>query len=105
MTDHAKKPKHYQLLKERYPEYCAAVEKLGKTVRAAGPLDEKTGHLIQLAAAVGVRSEGSVHSHTRRAMEAGATPEEIRHAVILLTSTVGYPLVAAALSWINDITG
>jgi 4-carboxymuconolactone decarboxylase len=104
-TDQSQVPKHHLLLKERYPEFCAAAEKLGTAARAAGPLDIKTGHLIQLAAAVGVRSEGSVHSHTRRALEAGATSEEIRHAVVLLTSTVGYPLVAAALSWVDDVIG
>ncbi len=102
-TDSSHRPKHYQLLKERYPEFCAAAEKLGTTARDAGPLDIKTGHLIQLAAAAGVRAEGAVHSHTRQALEAGATSEEIRHAVILLASTLGYPLVAAALSWVDDV--
>lgn len=49
-----------------------------------------------------MRSEGAVHSHVRRALEAGATPEEIYHAVMLLTSTIGFPNVAAALSWAED---
>jgi len=44
-----------------------------------------------------------VHSHARRALAAGATPEEIQHAVIALTSTIGFPNVMAALSWINDV--
>jgi alkylhydroperoxidase/carboxymuconolactone decarboxylase family protein YurZ len=66
-------------------------------------LDEKTGHLIQLAAAAASSSEGAVHSHVRRALEAGAQPDEIRHAVILLTSTIGFPRVAAALSWVDDV--
>ena len=57
---------------------------------------------MQLAAAAAIRSEGSVHSHARRATEAGATPEEIHHAILLLTSTIGFPTVAAALSWIDD---
>jgi len=104
-TDESKLPKHYVSMKERYPELSAAVEGLGSAARAAGPLDIKTAHLVQLAAAAGVRSEGSVHSHTRRALEAGATPDEIRHAVVLLTSTIGYPLTAAALSWVDDVLG
>jgi len=96
-------PEHYVSVRKRYPNVCAALEGLGAAVRQAGPLDSKTGHLIQLAAAAGTRSQGSVHSHVRRAMEAGATPEEIRHAVVLLTSTIGYPAVAAALSWVDDV--
>ncbi len=101
--DKPKLPEHYVSIRKRYPNVCAALEGLGAAVREAGPLDIKTGHLVQLAAAAGSRSEGSVHSHVRRAIEAGATPEEIRHAVILLTSTIGFPAVAATLSWVEDV--
>jgi AhpD family alkylhydroperoxidase len=97
------KPKHYHRLAKRYPEYTAAVEKLGETVRKAGPLEPKIAELIQLAAAATARSEGSVHSHARRALKAGATADEIHHAILLLTSTIGFPAVSAALSWIDDI--
>ncbi len=98
-----KPPEWYRLLQKRHPQYMAAVEELGKVARQAGPLDEKTAHLIQLAAAAAIRSEGAVHSHVKRAAEAGATAEEIRHALILLTSTIGFPNVAAALSWAEDV--
>lgn len=36
-------------------------------------------------------------------LQAGATPEEVRHAVIVLTSTIGFPTVAAALAWLDDM--
>lgn len=101
--DKPKLPEHYVSVRKRYPKVCAALEEVGTAVREAGPLDIKTGHLIQLAAGAGIRSEGSVHSHVRRAIEAGATPEEIRHAIVLLTSTLGYPAVAATLSWVEDV--
>jgi alkylhydroperoxidase/carboxymuconolactone decarboxylase family protein YurZ len=78
---------------------------LGETVRQAGPLDLKTSHLVQLAAAAAIRSEGAVHSHVRRALQAGARPEEIYHAVILLTSTIGFPNTSAAMSWVFDVMG
>ena len=96
-------PNLYVSIRQRHPKYIAALEQLGSAVREAGPLDQKTSQLIQLAGAAAIRSEGSVHSHTKRALAAGATPEEIRHALILLTSTVGYPNVAAALSWVEDV--
>jgi 4-carboxymuconolactone decarboxylase len=44
-----------------------------------------------------------VHSHVRRAKAAGASPEEIYHALIALTSTIGFPTVSAALSWAYDV--
>lgn len=96
-------PDHYRNVRKQHPDYMKAVEALGKATHKAGPLDDKTAHLVQLAAGVSLRSEGAVHSHTRRALDAGATPEEVRHAVILLTSTVGFPTVNAALSWVEDI--
>ncbi|MEN8257179.1 MAG: carboxymuconolactone decarboxylase family protein [Thermodesulfobacteriota bacterium] len=95
--------KQYNKLKERHPKFMEALEELGKAAKQAGPIDEKTAQLIQLAAATANRSEGAVHSHTRRALEAGASSEEIYQAILLLTSTVGFPNVTAALSWAGDV--
>jgi len=96
-------PKHYSTVMSKHPKLNQALEALGKALREEGPLDEKTAQLIQLAAAAGIRSEGSVHSHAKRALAAGATPEEIRHALFLLVTTIGFPTVMAALSWVNDV--
>lgn len=96
-------PRWYSKTREQYQAYFKALENLGETVRRQGPLDEKTSHLIQLAAAAAIRSEGSVHSHTRRAIKAGATPDEIYHTIMLLTSTIGFPTTSAALSWVHDL--
>jgi len=93
----------YTSIRERYEELADAVENLGKAARASGPVDEKTSHLIQLAAAAAIRSEGSVHSHVRRAIEAGAKKDEVYHTLILLTSTIGFPAVSAAMSWADDV--
>jgi 4-carboxymuconolactone decarboxylase len=100
---HDKVPEWYARTTEKYPQFAKALENLGETLRKEGPLDEKTAHLIQLAAATAIRSEGAVHSHARRALQAGATPEEIHHAILLLTSTIGFPSTSAALSWVNDL--
>ncbi len=97
------KPAHYQKVKKAFPEYITIMEKLGEAAGNAGPLDEKTAHLIQLGAAVTNKNEGAVHSHTRQLMELGANPQEIHHAIILLTSTIGFPTVMAGISWANDI--
>ena len=99
----AKPPKHFNQLTKRYPEYMAALEKLGETAKQSGPLDAKVAELVQLAGAAATRSEGAVHSHSRRAKSLGATREEIHHTLLLLTSTVGFPTVSAALSWVDDV--
>lgn len=98
-----KLPRHYRSERAQHKEFMEAVEDLGRVIRKQGPIDEKTGHLIQLAAAIAIHSEGSTHSHVRRALACGATPDEIYHAIILLTSTIGFPTVAAALSWAEDV--
>ncbi|HEY5715200.1 MAG TPA: carboxymuconolactone decarboxylase family protein [Psychromonas sp.] len=97
----AQLPYHYESMRQRYPDLSDALADLGSAVRKAGPIDLKTGHLIQLAAAAAIRSEGAVQSHTRQALEAGAADEEIQHAVLLLISTIGFPAVSAALSWVD----
>ena len=98
------KPKNYQVMESEHPEFMKAVSELGRSTRAEGPLDAKTVELIQLAAAAALRLEGAVHSHVRRALNEGASREEIHHALIVLTSTMGFPSVAAAMSWARDIT-
>lgn len=101
MTD-TTRPRVYQRMMERMPAFIAAIDNIGSIIRQAGPLDEKTIQLIQIAAAAAIRSEGAMHSHVRRAQDAGATPGEIRHALLCLTSTIGFPGVAAALTWADD---
>jgi AhpD family alkylhydroperoxidase len=98
-----KYPAQYANIMKKYKGFIKALDGLGKAAKAAGPLNAKTSELIQLAAAAAIHSEGSVHSHTRRAIAAGAKPEEIRHAIVLLTSTIGFPTVSAALSWVDDV--
>ncbi len=98
-----KLPEHYLLEKKTHQAFIDAVEDLGKVLKKQGPLDGKTANLIQLAAAIAIRSEGAVHSHVRRAIDNGASPEEVYHAIVLLTSTLGFPTVSAALSWAGDI--
>ncbi|HEY5973995.1 MAG TPA: carboxymuconolactone decarboxylase family protein [Geobacteraceae bacterium] len=100
----AKQPsKTYLKLKEQHPTVIDALEMLRQTTRHAGPLPIPTVQLVQLAAAATSRSEGAVRSHVQQALEAGATPDEIRHTLLVLISTIGFPTVAAALSWAGDI--
>ena len=95
-------PKNYRWITSKFGKVMKAHQKLGEEVLAAGPLRKKHAHLVQLAAAAGTRSEGAVHSHVRRALAAGAKPEEIYHALVLVVSTIGFPAASAALSWARE---
>ncbi len=96
-------PKRFKKFVQDYPDVATAYEAVGSAVHQAGPLDDKTRALLKLAISTGARLEGAVHSHARKALEAGVTPEEMRHAVILALPTIGLPSMMAALSWIDDI--
>jgi alkylhydroperoxidase/carboxymuconolactone decarboxylase family protein YurZ len=99
-----KYPKNYVMIRKKFSGLMEAHEEAGRRAKEAGPVDEKTANLIQLAACVALRSEGGVHSHARRALQAGASGDEIRHTIALLINTVGFPAIAAAFSWVNDVT-
>lgn len=99
----AKIPGWYKEQKKRYPKVVEAYETLGDACRQAGPLDGKTLALVKLSIAVGARLEGAVHSHVRRSLEAGATVDECRHVILLSTTTIGFPAMMAALSWVEDV--
>jgi len=96
-------PRAHRRFREVYPDIAAAYEQLGRVTQEWGPIDKKTRELVKLGVAVGSRQEGAVHSHTRRALDAGATPEEIRHVVLLALTTIGFPNMVAAMSWVEDV--
>lgn len=96
-------PKRYMKFKDDYKTVAEAYEAMGDAVHKAGPLDDKTRALIKLSISTGARLEGAVHSHTRKALKAGLTADEIRHAVMLSLPTIGLPSMMAALSWVDDI--
>ena len=98
MTD---KPKaHHQFMTE-FPAIAAAYEQLAAASHDNGPLDNKTRQLVKLALAIGMGHEGAVHAHTRRALEAGITPAEIKHVVTLAVTTLVMPNTIAAYTLVN----
>jgi 4-carboxymuconolactone decarboxylase len=98
-----KLPGRFLKFKENYPKVFQAYESLGVAASESGPLNKKEIALVKLGIASGAKMEGAVHSHTRRALEAGASPEEIRHAVLLAVTTLGFPSMMAILSWVDEI--
>ena len=96
-------PARYQQFAKSYPTVMQAVEALGEAAQSAGPLDGRTRALVKLAIALGALREGAVHSHTRRALQASCTPDELRHVAVLAITTIGFPSTMAAMSWVEDI--
>ena len=89
-------------IRTRYPAVWQAFSNLAQACHDTGPLDEKTRRLVKLAIAVGAGTEGGTHSAVRHATEAGITPEEMEHVVLLSITTIGLPAAGRAFTWIHD---
>jgi 4-carboxymuconolactone decarboxylase len=96
-------PKVYEKFMKQHPDVFQTYEKLGVACRQAGPLDERIQNLVKLGIAIGTNSRGGVMSHTRKALDAGATREEIVQAVLLALTTTGFPNMIAALEWVESV--
>jgi 4-carboxymuconolactone decarboxylase len=96
-------PEPFRRFTDRNPAVARAYEALGEACAGAGPLDEGTRALVKLGLAIGGRLEGAVHAHTRRAVAAGATAEQIRHVVALAAPTLGFPTTVAASTWVEEV--
>jgi 4-carboxymuconolactone decarboxylase len=96
-------PHAYRRLAQEHPAVIRNYEALADAVRSAGPLDAKTAALVKLALAIGSELEGGAHSAVRKALEAGCTREELLHVALLGTTTMGFPAMMRARSWVLDV--
>ncbi len=98
------KPAPYLKLQHEHPELVEAYERFASAAHEAGPLSDRERRLVKLAVAAATGSEGATHSHARQAREAGIGAPELRHVAFLTASTMGFPAMMRALSWIEDVT-
>ena len=98
-----KAPGPFRKFVEAYPECGMTYEALALASREAAGFAEKDAELVKLALAIGSRLEGAVHSHTRRALEAGATAAQVRGIALLGLTTLGFPQTMMGTSWIEDV--
>jgi 4-carboxymuconolactone decarboxylase len=96
-------PEIFQMFMENHPEITDAYRKAGELCSQAGPLDTKTQHLVQMGVSIGMNSKGGVRSHCRRALDAGATEDEVIQAVLMSLTIVGFPVMISAYGWVQDV--
>ena len=96
-------PIRYQEFKKQYSRIASAYENLAGECRESGPLSERERSLVKLGIAAGSHTEGSVHSQVRKALDAGLKPDEIRHAILVGLTAIGFPRMMAAMTWAEDI--
>lgn len=96
-------PDIFKKFTEEHGEIADAHQRVGSLCAQAGPIDRKTQHLIQLGISIGTGSKGGVRSHARRAIEAGATKQEIVQTVLMSSTIIGFPAMIAAYGWILEV--
>lgn len=99
----SKLPGRFVKFQNTYKDVYDSYDAMGRAAAAAGPLSKREIALVKLGIAAGARLEGAVHSHCRRALEAGLSAAEIRHSILLSVTTLGFPSMMAALSWVDEI--
>ena len=97
-----KLPENFLRFKQAYPDIYEAFEELGRRLHETGPLSERERRLVKLGIAIGLGTEGGVHSAVRFARSGGCSSEDISHAVRLAITTIGWPSALAAMSWVED---
>ncbi len=98
-------PGIYVRFRDDYPAVAAALDGLGEATDGAGPLDERSARLVKLGLAVGAVAEGAVKSNARKALAAGASPQEVRQVAILAITTCGFPTAIAGIGWVDEVLG
>ena len=101
MPDHL--PQIYVDFTERYPDIAEAQGELARRIRAETPFDATTDRLIKLAMAIGAEAEGAVRSNARKALQHGASPEDLRAVALMAITTCGFPTAVAGLRWLQQV--
>ena len=96
--------KIFSTFKEDFPKVYSDHEALGKEIHEeSGPLPEKIRWLIKIAISGASRHLLALETHIMKAREAGATEKEIKHALLLLIQTTGFPTFMEAYSVFKKI--
>ncbi|HEX9779622.1 MAG TPA: carboxymuconolactone decarboxylase family protein [bacterium] len=91
-----KMPKTLKAFAATYPDPWRAYQNLRDTCDQCGPLPVKMRELIKIGVEVARNRHGGLAAHIARARKVGASPAEIRHAIIIATPLIGLPDVLDA---------
>ena len=91
--------KIFTKFKKEFPKVHSDYEALGKEIHEkSGPLSEKTCWLLKIGISGASRHELALETHIMKAKESGVTEAEIKHALLMLIQTAGFPAFMEAYS-------
>lgn len=78
--------------KEDFPQVYVGHEELGVEIhQKSGPLPEKTRWLLKIVISGASRHLSALETHIAKGREVGLSDDEIKHALLLLMQTSGFP--------------
>ena len=87
----------FTVFKKDFPTVHEGHEALGRIIHdQAGPLSEKMRWLVKVAVSGASGHTLALETHIARAREAGATEDEIKHVLLLIIQTTGFPMFMEA---------
>jgi len=96
--------KIFSSFKEDFPKVYSDHEDLGKEIHGkSGPLPDKVRWLIKIAISGASHHPLALETHITKARETGVTDEEIKHALLLLIQTTGFPTFMEAYSVFKEM--
>jgi len=91
--------KIFTVFKKEFPQVWTQYEALGSEIHEnGGPLPEKVRWLIKVAVSAASQHRLSLETHLAKAREAGATDDEIKHALLMVMQTTGFPMFMESYS-------
>jgi len=88
---------------EKHPEVWEHHEKLGIACLKGGPLPDKTVRIIRMSVSAALGRETAFKTHVRSALKAGATPDEIEHALLQLLPICGLNMTIMTGNWAREV--
>ena len=89
--------------KEEFPEVYKKHEALGREIHEnVGPLEKDSRWLIKIAISAACNHKRALATHIKKARAAGVSDAEIKHALLLLIPTAGFPVFMKAFSVLED---
>jgi alkylhydroperoxidase/carboxymuconolactone decarboxylase family protein YurZ len=96
--------KTFSEFKNEFPEIHEKHDALGEAVHErGGPLSEQSRWLIKIAISAACNHKRALETHIRKATAAGVGEDEIKHALLLLIPTAGFPAFMKSYAVLKSI--